>query len=172
LSWTKDAGGFGIAAIDDRSGRPWTFGSIPLCTDKLGLVQVTRLVPLGGAGGLAVVAVGIRPHIQAARGTKDYMLGTSRKTLVAEGFQTKSPRVLSVVCAWDSRPRPHELVFYELGVEIQRSSAGAGSFTSVRLDYLSRGRTLHMTIPWSLRICPPTAPKGGCYPPRPDESHH
>lgn len=166
LLWTKDAGGFGIGVVDDASGRPWSFGSIPLCLDRTGQVHVERAVQLNGDGGVRLVRIALRPlDGLPPKNGKPYMLVTEHSDLRTVGFVNDQRRV-DVRCDWSGgSARPNHILMYELGVEIRLTGgARGGSFQGVRLDYESRGRTRHLVVPWSFRLCPPN-PANTCPPP-------
>jgi hypothetical protein len=137
-------GPFGIA-LPYANSKPWAFGGIPLCLSKPGSITITGLVPQGGEGGLELVKVATRYHVG------HNMFGDSQRTLKAEGFPTGTP-IVRQTC--DDPVNPH---FYELGSSWVRTVAGNGRFTSLRVDYASAGKSLHLVIPWALKLCGPNA---------------
>jgi hypothetical protein len=140
---------------------PWSkdqtfaFGSIPLCTDGPGVIAIRGLKPVGGNGQLAVVEMATRPHVEKPRGIVDVMFGTSHRTLAAEGFP-KAPAIVAATCPPDaSTPRPNQVPFYEFAARFRRMGSGDGTFAALRVDYISRGRVGHLTLPVALRLCGP-----------------
>jgi hypothetical protein len=154
LVWPSDGGAFGMSLPYSGKAGPWFLGGIPLCTDRSGVVQLTRLVPQGGNGQVRVVGLATRPHIEGTHASNN-LTGASQRTLEAEGFP-RLPTVVAAACPPDfNHPRPNQVTFYELAIRVDRAGPGDATFASLRVDYVSAGHREHMNIPWSLKLCGP-----------------
>jgi hypothetical protein len=154
LVWPSDGGAFGMSIPNSGKPDPWFLGGIELCTDRPGLVRLTRLVPQGGNGEVRVVGLATRPHVDGTAASNN-LTGASQRTLEAEGFP-RLPTVVAAACPPDfDHPRPNQVTLYELAVRVDRAGSGDATFTSLRVDYVSAGHQLHLTIPWALKLCGP-----------------
>jgi hypothetical protein len=152
LVWPSDGGAFGMALPYSGKAGPWFLGGIPLCTDRPGVVQLTRLVPQGGNGEVRVVGLATRPHVEGTHASNN-LTGASQRTLEAEGFP-RLPTIVGAACPPDSdHPRPNQVTFYELAVRVDRAGTSDATFTSLRVDYVSAGHQQHLNIPWALKLC-------------------
>jgi hypothetical protein len=70
---------FGASLPATTSARPYTFGSIPICLDKVGTVQIDSVAAVNSQGGLSVSGFAVRPLSPSLFGSQD-------RALVATGF--------------------------------------------------------------------------------------
>jgi hypothetical protein len=159
---------FGIETSYAGNERPWSFGGLPLCSAKPAHVVLDRLVPVGGNGGLRIVAIATRPHTGKPAGQTDLSFGSSQRDLVIEGFSPTQPPLVDATCppSW-SAAYPGRVIYDELGVQVQRTVPGDGTFTSLRVDYTVDGHHGHLTIPWALMLCGPHERTSAACPPPP-----
>jgi hypothetical protein len=130
---------FGIAQAYDGNLAGTSLGAIPVCMVKSGTATITSVVPQGGSGGLKVLAFAVRTGFGSG-------LGASHKSLQAEGFPAKA--VVSTVCVPGAAAD-------ELGITVQRTSAGNGQWQDLRLNYVSGGKHGSAIVPFSLELCGP-----------------
>jgi hypothetical protein len=155
LVWPSDGGAsFGMSLPNSGKPGPWFLGGIELCTDRPGVVRLTRLVPQGGNGQVRVVGLATRPHVESTHASNN-LTGASQRSLEAEGYPGL-PTVVAAACPPDfDHPRPNQVTAYELAVQVSRAGPADATFSSLRVDYVSSGHQEHMTIPWALKLCGP-----------------
>jgi hypothetical protein len=69
-------------------------------------VVLDRLVPLGGNGGLRIVAMATRPHTGKLAGQTDLSFGSSQRDLVTEGFSPTQPPLVDATGPTAGPPTP------------------------------------------------------------------
>lgn len=126
--------------MDTNVQRDWIVGSLMVCLDRAGSVEVTKVEPSDRS--VQITGFGIRPNPALHH---QNLVGALSETLATAGIAA-GPRTLSIVC---DQPTGNS---YELVVQLH---GGASSVRTDGLDvtYVSDGQTRQLHIQHGLILC-------------------
>jgi hypothetical protein len=135
---------------------PVSVGSLTVCLDRAGRAELTG-IRLNDSRGLEVSAFAARPSPYLTDGGGGGYLGENYGRLSSNGFP--SNHLINWAC-----PKADSYRFYEVGVELERTTSFPGQTSSIDIEYQSGGHHGSVHVPYSMTLCPAKLRGNGCAP--------